>query len=74
MEHTTNFRDDLIEDLKNPEYAVIYLNVAIEELALDGDRTAFLQAIANILKAHPNNDALAKAITPLINCSDKKSA
>jgi probable addiction module antidote protein len=43
-----NFKDDLVERLKDPEYAAAYIEAAIEE-----NDTGFLQiALGDVVKAH----------------------
>ena len=43
-----SYQDQLIQDLKNPEEAVAYLNAALEE----SDTTLFLKALRNVAEAH----------------------
>lgn len=45
------FDDLLIEDLKNPEYAAGFLNIAIEEFLEDGDIKSFNKILNFIVKA-----------------------
>lgn len=42
------YRDDLLERLKNPEYAVAFLNATLE----DEDKNVFLLALRNVAEAH----------------------
>ena len=48
MKPAKDYREDLIEDLKNPEEAFAYLNAALEAW----DKKAFLLALRNVLEAH----------------------
>ena len=57
-----DYKADLIEYLKNPEDAALYLNTALEE-SLSGDETAqavFLQALRNVAEAQGTVSALAQ--------------
>jgi DNA-binding phage protein len=48
MAQRTEYQQDLIEGLKNPEEAAAYLNAALEE----GDRETFLLALRNMAEAN----------------------
>lgn len=48
MTQETEYQEDLIEALKNPEEAAAYLNAALTE----GDRETFLLAQGNVAKAN----------------------
>jgi DNA-binding phage protein len=48
MAQKTEYQQDLIEALKNPEEAAAYLNAALEE----GDRETFLLALSNVAKVN----------------------
>jgi DNA-binding phage protein len=48
MTQRTEYQQDLIEALKNPEEAAAYLNAALEE----GDRETFLLALRNVTEAN----------------------
>ena len=59
---SVDYRTDLIEYLKNPKDAALYLNTALEE-SLSGDETAqavFLQALRNVAEAQGTVSALAQ--------------
>ena len=56
MTNTTAYQHDLIEALKDPGEAAVYLNAAIEE----GDRSAFLLALRNVAEACGGMTALAE--------------
>ena len=51
MREMINYRDYLIEELSDPEEAIVYLEVSIEEYQKDGDTVAFLLALQSIAKA-----------------------
>ena len=48
MTQRTEYQQDLIETLKNPEEAAAYLNAALEE----GGRETFLLALRNMAEAN----------------------
>jgi len=48
MTQETEYQEDLIEALKNPEEATAYLNAALVE----GDRETFRLALGNVAKAN----------------------
>jgi len=52
-----NFTDDLYEDLKNPEFALEYLNAASE----DEDSQVFLLALNDFVKANGGFTDTAKS-------------
>ncbi|MEK7773756.1 MAG: transcriptional regulator, partial [Deltaproteobacteria bacterium] len=52
----TSYQEDLIEALKDPREAAVYLNAAIE----DGDKEVFLLAMRNVAQAHGGMSAIAK--------------
>lgn len=54
------YHETLIEALKNPEEALLYLEVAIEEFEADGDKEHFLIALRNVTEAQGGIGALAK--------------
>lgn len=60
QEKTGNFRDHLIEALKQPEKALAYLQVALEEYQEDGDTDFFLTALRDITEARGGVGSLAK--------------
>lgn len=47
-----DFEPFMLEKLKDPERAVGFLNIALEEYILDGDYNSFTGAIKKVLKAH----------------------
>jgi probable addiction module antidote protein len=59
---TLDYHDELIESLKDHDYAVAYLNAALEEF-LKGDEESqkiFLRALKNVAEAQGNISDLAK--------------
>lgn len=54
------YHETLIESLKKPEEARLYLEVAIEEFEEDGDKEHFLIALRNVTEAQGGIGALAK--------------
>ncbi|MBI5826875.1 MAG: putative addiction module antidote protein [Deltaproteobacteria bacterium] len=52
----TSYQEDLIEALKDPREAAVYLNAAIE----DGNKEVFLLAMRNVAQAHGGMSAIAK--------------
>lgn len=59
---SVDYHDELIESLKDHDYAVEYLNIAIEE-SLKGDiesQQLFLRALKNVAEAQGNMSKLAQ--------------
>ena len=56
MRKMRKYRDYLIEELSDPEEAIVYLEVSIEEYQKDGDTVAFLIALQSIAKAQAGNN------------------
>ena len=54
------FDDIVIDTLKDPEKARLYLEVAIEEFEADGDKEHFLVALRNVTEAQGGIGALAE--------------
>jgi probable addiction module antidote protein len=54
------FEDDLRERLADPEYARVFLDVALEEHKQDGDTEAFLLALRDVAEAQGGLTQLAK--------------
>lgn len=48
---TKDYQSDLLQRLANPEYAAQYLKVAFDETLADGNRSAFLLALKNVVEA-----------------------
>jgi len=53
-----NYREDLIQRLKKPDYAAAYLAQALE----DGDKSAFLIALKDVVEAGGGIGSLAKHV------------
>lgn len=56
---TANFRDYLLTDLAEPEFAKHYLEISIENYEEDGDTEILLQAIRDIVEAQGGIEKLA---------------
>ena len=54
------FKDYLLEQLKDPKDAQIYLDVAMEEYEQDGNMEAFLLALRNVAKAQGGISKLSR--------------
>ena len=48
---TADFRDYLLKDLAEPEFAKLYLETSLENYAEDGDTKILARAIANVVEA-----------------------
>lgn len=55
-----DFRDYVIEKLKDPDEAVTYLNTALEEYEKDKDTDAFLLALRTVTEARGGVAELAR--------------
>jgi probable addiction module antidote protein len=51
-----NYKDDLLEELKDPEFAASYL----EEVLASGDKAAFLIALRDVVEASGGMSAVAQ--------------
>jgi probable addiction module antidote protein len=60
IKNTTSYHDELIESLKNPKEADLYLRMAMEEYHDDRDVEALLIALRNIAEAKGGMGRLAK--------------
>lgn len=60
MIENRKFREALIEDLKDPEDARAYLEVALEEYEQDRDTEAFLMALRHVAEAQGGIGKLAE--------------
>jgi probable addiction module antidote protein len=60
MNASVPYHDLLIEKLKDPEEARVYLEVAIEAFEADGDKEHFLVALRNVTEAQGGIGALAR--------------
>lgn len=48
---TKDYQSDLLKRLTNPEYAAQYLKAAWDETVADGNKSAFLLALKNVVDA-----------------------
>ena len=62
MREMINYRDYLIKELSDPEEAIVYLEVSIEEYQKDGDTVAFLLALQSIAEAQVGNHELLSQV------------
>lgn len=62
MAKLMNFKDTLLEDLKDVEYARKYLSVALEEYERDKDSISFLTALKDVAEARGGLSKLAKKV------------
>ncbi len=60
MSRLIKFKDTILEDLKDPEYARKYLSVALSEYEKDKDSVAFLTALRDVAEARGGLTKLAK--------------
>jgi probable addiction module antidote protein len=60
LKNTTSYHDELIESLRKPKEADLYLSTAMEEYHKDGDAEALLVALRNIAEARGGMGRLAK--------------
>jgi len=60
MKKTRKFKDYLIEKLKDPTEAKIYINVALEDYQRDNDAETFLLAVRDVAEAMGGISNLAK--------------
>lgn len=60
LKHTTSYKEELIQDLKDPEEAQAYLEAAVEAYERDGDTGALLLAMRDVAEAQGGIGQLAK--------------
>jgi len=60
MRKLKKFKNTLLEDLNDPQYAQTYLSVALEEYEKDKDVAAFLTALRDVAEARGGLTKLAK--------------
>jgi probable addiction module antidote protein len=60
LKNTANYHHELIESLRKPKEADLYLRIAMEEYHEDGDVEALLVALRNIAEAKGGMSQLAK--------------
>jgi probable addiction module antidote protein len=59
MRKYRNYKEDLIEKLKDPEYAAAYLNACLEESYDAGDMGIFQLAVRDVVEAHGGMGAIS---------------
>jgi probable addiction module antidote protein len=62
LKHTASYHDELIDSLKNPREANLYLRIAMEEYQEDGNSEVLLVALRNIAEARGGMSQLARKI------------
>lgn len=62
LKTTGSFREGLIEDLKDPEEALAFLEVVLEEYQKDKDEKALMMALGDIARAQGGIGKLAKRL------------
>jgi DNA-binding phage protein len=60
MERLRTWREFLIEKLADPEEALGYLQVSLEEYLVDGDTSFFLKGLRNVVEAQGGISEIAK--------------
>ncbi len=60
LKNTASYHDELIESLKKPSEADLYMKIAMEEYHEDGDTESLLIALRNIAEANGGMGQLAK--------------
>ena len=60
LKKTVSYHDELIESLRNPKEADLYLRIAMEEYQEDNDTEALLVALRNVTEARGGMGQLAK--------------
>jgi probable addiction module antidote protein len=63
LKHTTSYKEDVLEKLKDLEFARIYLETAFEFYQEDGDTEALLLAMRDVAEAQGGIGKLAKRTT-----------
>jgi probable addiction module antidote protein len=62
LKHTTSFKADLLEDLKDPEFAQHYLEAALDDYDEDGDTESLLLAMRDVAEAQGGVRELSKRV------------
>ena len=63
LKHTASYKDELLEKLQDSEFAIIYLETAVESYQEDSDTEALLLAMRDVAEAQGGIGKLAKKIT-----------
>ena len=59
---TANYRDYLLKDLVDPEFAKHYLEISLVNYQKDGNIEIFAHAVRNVVEAHYENGELAMQV------------
>ena len=51
LEQTTNFRDDLLKDLRDTEFAMYYLEAALTDYKQDSNTASLWMALRDVVEA-----------------------
>ena len=62
IKQTTNFRDDLLKDLEDTEFAMYYLEAALADYREDEDAEAFWTALRDVADAQGGIGKLADQV------------
>ena len=60
LEQTTSFRDDLLKDLADTEFAMYYLETALADYEEDGNTESLWMALRDVVEAHGGIGKLAQ--------------
>ena len=60
LKQTTSFRDDLLKDLEDTEFAMYYLEAALADYKEDGNIEALWAALQDVAEAQGGIDKLAE--------------
>ncbi len=60
LERTTSFRDDLLKDLADTEFAMYYLEAALADYKEDGNTEALWMALRDVVEAQGGIGKLAQ--------------
>ena len=60
LERTTSFRDDLLKDLTDTEFAMYYLEAALADYKKDGNTEALWMALRDVVEAQGGIGKLAQ--------------
>ncbi len=57
LEQTTSFRDDLLKDLTDTEFAMYYLEAALTDYKEDGNTASLWMALRDVVEAQGGKEA-----------------
>ena len=60
LKQTTNFRDDLLKDLTDTEFAMYYIEAALADYKEDGNRESIWMALCDVVEAQAAVPELSK--------------